>query len=192
MITGSTLAVTGVIIQSKIGDDFFLTGMEMAGIAMAASIIVYVLVSLLGPRKVFNMDKMLHRGKYRIVDSQIEPIPAKGIKGFITSEFTRGDKFIFALVIVWILGLFGIFIVGTVWHFIQEMSDDTWASFWSIYVYASIATVAVTLVWFLIGGVNDLKKMFKSLAFVKRNDADDGRVRNHQNLDEIQNEIENV
>jgi len=192
MITGSTLAVTGVIIQSKIGDDFFLTGMEMAGIAMAASIIVYVLVSLLGPRKVFNMDKMLHRGKYRIVDSQIEPIPAKGIKGFITSEFTRSDKFIYALVIVWILGLFGIFIVGTVWHFIQEMSDDTWASFWSIYVYASIATVAVTLVWFLIGGVNDLKKMFKSLALVKRNDADDGTVRNHQDLDEIQNEIENV
>ncbi len=192
MITGSTLAVSGVVIQSIKGEDFFLTGMEMFGISMVVSVTVYVLVSLLGPKNVFNMDKMLHRGKYRIDNLDIPDRPEKGLKGFITSEFTRGDKFIYALIIAWTLGWFGIFVVGTIYNFTSELSLDTWASFWRFYVYASVITVAVTLVWYLIGGVIDIKKMFRSLALVQRNDTDDGTVTDHQSLCELPNENEGM
>lgn len=192
MITGSTLAVSGVIIQSVKGDDFFLTGMEMFGISMVVSVAVYVLVSLLGSRKVFNMDKMLHRDKYRIDETEPIEIPGKGIKGYITSEFTKGDKFIYALIITWTLGWFGVFAVGTIYSLKSELSIDTWADFWRIYIYVSVFTVAVTLVWYLIGGIYDIKKMFKSLGTVKRNDADDGTVRDHQNLFDLPNENESM
>ena len=192
MITGSTLAVSGVIIQSIKGEDFFLTGMEMFGISMAVSVVVYVLVSLLGPKNVFNMNKMLHRGNYRIDEPGLRGISVKGAKGFITSEFTRGDKFIYGLIITWTLGWFGVFVIGTIYNFRSELSVDTWAVFWRIYVYVSVITVAVTIVWYLIGGILDIKRMFRSLASVEKNDEDDGMVRDNQNLCDLPDKDEKI
>ena len=138
------------------------------------------------------MDKMLHRGKYRIDEPGLQDIPVKGAKRFITSEFTRGDKFIYGLIITWTLGWFGVFVVGTIYNFRSELSVDIWASFWRIYVYVSVITVAVTIVWYLIGGIFDIKRMFRSLESVERNDADDGMVRDHQNVCDLSDKNEKI
>ena len=45
---------------------FALTGQEMSFWVIVAVIVSYLLVSLLGKPKPFNMDRMLHRGKYAI------------------------------------------------------------------------------------------------------------------------------
>lgn len=43
-----------------------LTGQELTGIAMASSVLAYVLGSLLGPKRAFDMDRLLHRGVYAV------------------------------------------------------------------------------------------------------------------------------
>ena len=43
---------------------------------------------------------------------------------------------------------------------------------------------ALTTIWFTIGGLQDLKKMFSLLKTIKRNDLDDGTVIDDHNLNE--------
>src|ERR1051326_7733990 len=53
-----------------------LTGQEQTFFVMCAATLIYVLVSLLGPRQITNMDKLLHRGRYarmRQARSAVEP-----------------------------------------------------------------------------------------------------------------------
>lgn len=79
------------------------------------SVILYIVVSLLTCKKDFNMDKMLHRGKYEDptephknlnIDWSFRNI-FKNLIG-ITPEYTKGDRFI----------AYGIFIHSFVYSFI--------------------------------------------------------------------------
>ncbi len=60
MITGSTIAVTGIVIHQLV-DDFPINGQLFWGIAMGASTLVYISVSLLGPGGQFDLDRLLAR-----------------------------------------------------------------------------------------------------------------------------------
>ena len=85
----------------------------------------------------------------------------------------------------WVVGWTIVFIVGTVYNvFIAEIPDSTWASFWHFKVYLACIVAAATAVWFFIGGLLDVKKMFKQLADIKRNSLDSGMVVDHRNLGE--------
>lgn len=73
------------------------------GISIAGAIGIYIIASLLEKslkhEPDFNLDKMLHRGRY--ADSQSAK-PATGLRALgFTDEFTRGDKFIFFAGIGW-------------------------------------------------------------------------------------------
>jgi SSS family solute:Na+ symporter len=186
MITGAILSTAGVIIES-IKPDFPLTGMDMYGITILTSFIVYVVVSLCSRRSDFEMDKMLHRGKYASIEQDQEK-PAAGFKALITKEFTKGDKFIYIAVIVWTLGWFGVFVAGTAYALIFGLSDKWWASFWKAYIYITLSLGIVTTIWFIIGGMFDVKDILRLLSTIKRNPLDDGRVAGHQNLTDIQTE----
>ena len=149
-------------------------------IAMMLSIVVYVLLSLLGKRKVFNLDKMLHRGEYAVAEDATvvtdKSVPAwQRILG-IGKEFTVKDKFFYLAIAGWTLVWGVIFVVVTVYNLIVDIDIVSWAKFWRFYVWLILITGITTTVWFTWAGLIDLRKMFRRLATMDRDDSDDGTV----------------
>jgi len=178
MITGSSIAVAGIVIH-QIKPGFFVNGQVFWFIAMAGAIVVYVLVSLLGKKQQFNMDKLLHRGKYLIEDEYkiVNPQPSKGLKMLgMGKEFTRGDKFIYVITYVWIVAWTLLFIVGTIYNLIHEVSDYAWMRFWYIYLAINLAAAVIVFFWFTVGGFIDIKAMLSRLRTMSRDQKDDGFV----------------
>ena len=192
-ITGSILAVSGIVVHQLWpviydGTKFPIHGQYLSMIAMSSAILVYIAVSLLGPRTEFNLAKMLHRGKYAEKIEGVKNVPAskpaRGIKALITSDFTLGDKIIYISVISWAVGWFLFFVLGSAYNKIFNIPSNWWPKFWLIYVILSFVVGIITTIWLSIGGLVDLRKMLIKLKFAKRNHLDDGMVANHQNLDE--------
>jgi solute:Na+ symporter, SSS family len=155
--------------------------------SMILSISAYVLVSLLGSKKEFNIDEMLHRGKYKTKsdDAKAAPPPTRGLKALgITNEFTFGDKFIYFATIAWMLGWWIVFLIGTAYNLTTDVSVDSWIKFWRVKIYIYLALGFITMVWFTAGGIRDIIDMFKTLRTAKRNFEDDGRVVGHHNVGE--------
>ena len=73
---------------------------------------------------------------------------------------------------------FVVFVVISVWNIIHIWPDQWWSNYW---FYASVVVPivlgSVTSVWFTIGGLTDLRKLFKRLRVLQRDSHDDGRVR---------------
>lgn len=180
LITGSTIAVGGIIIH-QIQPGFFINGQVFWFIAMISSIVVYIVVSLLTPQKKdLNFDKLLHLGKYRIKEEykEVEQAPTRGFKILgMGKEFTRSDKFIYILSYAYTFLITAIFIGGTIYSLFFEIDDLTWMSFWYDYVIALLVISAVVTVWFTIGGVKDLKEMFAKLRTMERDHTDNGEYR---------------
>ena len=125
------------------------------------------------------MDKLLHRGEYAIEGEMkiISAVPAKGWKVLgMGKEFTKGDKFIYIVSYAWIALWTLIFIGGTIYSLTHDVADSSWLIYWKYYVIIYALVSALVLIWFTIGGVIDMKAMFKQLTVMKRDDADDGFV----------------
>lgn len=153
------------------------------GLAMGFSALVYIVVSLLGKKKEFNMDKLLHRGKYEIKD-EIKIMNEKQSKGWqaigIGKEFSKLDKIIYIGTYAWTFIWVIVFVVGTVINLNTEVSDEAWLSFWKVYIYANLAASILAIVWFAIGGTRDIKDMFQKLNVMERVADDDGTVTNEK------------
>ena len=180
MITGSVVAVGGIVIQ-QIDKDFFINGQMFWGLAMALSSVVYVLVSLATGRgkQAFDMDRMLHRGRYLIREEYkvVDETPVKGWKVLgMGREFTKFDKVIYIATYVWTFSWVVVFIVGTIMNVTGSVGDTAWMSFWKIYVWIYLATSVVVIVWFSTGGLINLRHMIKTLKTMTRDHADDGFV----------------
>ncbi len=178
MISGSSVAIIGTILTS-VYEDFPINGQWFWLLSMVGASFVYVLVSLLDRKNDFNMDKLLHRGKYAIEGEMkvIDEVPAKGWKVLgMGKEFTKGDKFIYILSYAWIFIWTLIFIVGTIYNLSHDVQDSTWLSYWKYYVIIYALVSAAVVIWFIVGGIVDMKSMFKKLSVMKRDDADDGFV----------------
>lgn len=173
-------------------DRFPITGQEISFITMICSASTYLLTSLLLPKEPFNMDRMLHRGIYaRDLPPGATP-PAKPPRSWamflgIDKNFTRGDKFLSITVFSYSMSLFVIFAVVAIWNLaFYRWSKEAWASyFWIMNVVVPLIMGAITSVWFTIGGISDLRKMFKKLSSMERNAADDGRVIGHVNAEDL-------
>ncbi|HBC46722.1 MAG TPA: sodium:solute symporter [candidate division Zixibacteria bacterium] len=186
MITGSGIAVAGIIIH-QITPDFFINGQWFWGISMLAASIVYIGVSLLGKKEDYNFDSLLHRGKYAVVDETkiISEVPSRGWKLLgMGKEFTRGDKFIYILNYVWTGGWLLVFIVGTIYNLTHNVSDESWLAFWRIYLVINVVVSSVIILWFLIGGFRDLTRMNRRLELFDRDHRDDGFVNNPKGNEE--------
>jgi SSS family solute:Na+ symporter len=201
MISGSGLAVSGIILQQcwktiqpwllqLLPDSQFLidspnkfpvNGQVMYFWTMVTSILLYIIVSLLTCRKDFNMEKMLHRGQYAIADDQVNTINTKknswrSLIG-IDQNFTRGDKAISISVFSWTMFWWVVFVIVTVWNLISPWSLNWWSVYWKYYaIIIPLVIGMVTTVWFVWGGVLDLKHLFKNLKVYKPDDNDDGTV----------------
>ena len=187
MITGSVIAVGGIVIH-QIQPRFFINGQMFWGLAMAASSIVYILVSLLGKRQAFDMDRMLHRGRYDIKKETqvVEEQPLKGWKVLgMGKEFTRGDKFIYVMTYAWTFTWVMVFLIGTIINLTRDVGNGSWMSFWKIYVWAYLIASVIVVIWFSTGGIINLKDMIRQLKTMKRDHRDSGFVVDGKNLDEV-------
>jgi len=178
MITGAVVSLTGVVLNQFV-EDFALDGQVFWGLAMAASTLAYVGVSL-AQRKTFDLDALLHRDDVERASAAREaaPEPSRIWKLFgMGREFTRGDRAIYLVTYAWTFLWLAVFTVGTILSFTGDVSDEAWAGFWKVYVVVHLGAAAVVLVWFTIGGIKDLRAMFRDLATMKRDETDDGMIR---------------
>jgi Na+/proline symporter len=168
---------------------FPINSFEIYFFTMIAGIAVYVLVSKLSKEGPYNLDRMLHRGKYS--DSYQESAPAssqwtfnKFINFFtgIGPEHTKWDKIIswsvFGYTIVF--QFFITFVVVAVWNLIAPWPEEWWSTYFLIISLVITTTIGIfTTVWFMIGGIIDLRRLFKDLAAREDNPLDDGWVEGH-------------
>jgi SSS family solute:Na+ symporter len=141
--------------------------------------VAFVLVSLLGPRRVYDFDRLLHRGAYAVREESVAGSrPERGWRMLgMTKEFTRGDRIIYLANYIWTFGWFAVFVAGTIINLSHEVSDDAWMRFWKIYLGVQIGMAVVTIAWFTTGGFLDLREMLRRLRTQDRDHADDGFVR---------------
>lgn len=179
LIIGSIVSVGGVILQ-QIYPHFPINGQYFWGISMGVSSLVYVLVSLLGKRVSFDMDKMLHRGKYAVTEETVivDEVPVKGLKMLgMGKEFTRGDKFIYIAAYTWTFLWIAVFVIGTVFNLSGDVPDSAWMTFWKYFVFINLSVSFIVIIWFAIGGIRDFKDMLHRLKTMVRNHDDDGSVK---------------
>ncbi|MEW6357213.1 MAG: sodium:proline symporter [Planctomycetota bacterium] len=173
-------------------DRFPISGQEVYFLTMFASVWTYVVLSLFTCRENFNLERMLHRGKYaRDLKPGETPPPRpprtwRALLG-INEEYTRGDRILAWSVFIWTMYGFGVFLIQVIWNLcIGYWSKDFWFAWWKYYVVPiSLLVGAVTTVWFTIGGTWDLMRLFRRLEALKRNMLDDGRVVGHVNADDV-------
>jgi solute:Na+ symporter, SSS family len=207
MITGSILSFTGMMLinviwphtlpwlktlypevrwLSDMPEAFWLNGMEMFCYAAFISIGMYIFVSLITKTKPgFSMDKLLHRGKYRVKGEheRVEAAPGKNlVRVFlrrlvgIDSEYTRFDKFLAWSVCLWSIFWGVVFVIGCIFGYAGKTTDEGWIKYWIFNTGAYSILGIVTVFWFLWCGIKDLREMFILLKTVEVDDSDDGTV----------------
>ncbi len=158
--------------------DYWLQGHLIGFFSYLVAIAGYVLVSIATCKVPHNMDKLLHKGAYAVVEKDGKvPTPVKGWAALgITPEFTRGDKFIFWFKTSWTLFFFVIFIIGTIGGLFGWISERVWGGYWCFQVGLTIVVGIATVIWFLIGGFRDMFKLFRDLKVERVDEGDDGWV----------------
>lgn len=169
---------------------FPINSMEIFFFSMVAGVIAYIAGSWLTYKEPYNLDRLFHRGIYSDNPEEQEA-PKQKISVWnwvytqligITSEYTRGDKVIAWSVFIYSLVYsFGIMFCGVlVWNLFFPFSTDAWAVYFFITIIGVALVVgAVSTVWFLIGGLIDMRALFRDLEARIANPLDDGRVEGH-------------
>jgi SSS family solute:Na+ symporter len=205
-ITGSLLGFGGIIcghfwstVLSDLGPTFSHGGIHLPAkfwfndqvsgfIAAVTAATTYIVISLLTCRADFNLDRMLHRGRYAIAAAPATPTSAKrfSLSNVLRFDdnFTFGDKMIAGGIFAWTMLLAAINLIATIWNLAYARWPITWwANYWLILAIGVPFVIAVvTLVWFTIAGFADMKLFFAALKTQKTDSRDDGRVVGHHNL----------
>ncbi|MBE2203702.1 MAG: sodium:proline symporter [Chthoniobacterales bacterium] len=196
LLTGSGLALGGIIARQIWGEQFPMNGMQVSFASSLIACVLYLVVSLLTCKQDFNMDRLLHRGEYAKIKKQVgdaHQLPGRDHRktsllgrmiGF-DENFTLGDKWITGGLFGWSMLWFGIFIVGTLWNLIAPWPNSVWSTFWHVQAISIPIFMAVaTSIWFTWGGTRDIRDLLRRLKGETINHLDDGTVVGHQNLDE--------
>lgn len=163
----------------------------------------YIVFSLLSKRPPIDMDKLLHRGEYKVEDyghnpgtpaaAPGAPLPIRADMPLkekiyrrlgINDDFTKGDIFIYFFQTGFTLFFFFAFIIGSILAVTIGISDDNWIKWWAFMVSAIVILAIGTTIWFLIGGFKDLGDLIRTLKNVDRDLSDDGSVRGKEHLQE--------
>ncbi|MGE9291762.1 MAG: sodium:solute symporter family transporter [Puniceicoccales bacterium] len=169
---------------------FPINSYELYFLAMVSGVAAYVIGSALTQRKLYNLDRLLHRGEYDVAQEYKEPFrwtlgnACKKLIG-ITPEYTLGDRIIswsvFGYAIVYKFGF--CFLGVLIWNAISPWPTDWWSNYF--YVTSLLVTAALGIIstfWFLIGGIIDIRKLFRDLASRIDNPLDNGMVEGHVSL----------
>jgi SSS family solute:Na+ symporter len=191
MITGMTLSAGGIVAEQMQPSNHPIiafiqnfSGQELTLFAILGSIVMYVLVSLLGPHTDFDMDRLLHRGRYAVRDDQVvgDPQPPTVMEklGF-TREFSGGDRLITYVTLAWPLVWTAIFVAFTTYNLLVDVPDASWMTYWKWWTWFIWLTGIIITIWFSIGAIRDIRVLFRDLksGAVNINLEDDGRVVDH-------------
>ncbi|QYY37281.1 hypothetical protein [Ruficoccus sp. ZRK36] len=169
---------------------FPINSYELYFMAMVSGIAAYVIGSALTQRKPFNLDRLLHRGVYDVAGEYKAPFKWSLRSAFqkiigITPEYTLGDKIIawsvFSYAIIYKFGL--CFCAVLIWNLISPWPLQWWSTYFfitSLWVTAILGVIST--VWFLIGGVVDIRRLFRDLAARVDDPLDNGMVEGHVSL----------
>ncbi len=193
MLLGATLGMSGFALMQGWpqwfghpfvlhvgGHEFVLNPQWWYFLTISGCIVAYVAVSLItGHGRAFDLKKLLHRDT--VGQSGEHPAPAEAISLWkrlcgITPEFTRGDRITMYFVFGWIWMWFAACLFMIVRALTGAVSADQWAIFWKVYLFALFGLLLITTVWLGVGGMRDLRMMFRLLRGEKLDEADDGTV----------------
>ena len=205
MMTGMSLAAVGVIVNqldkewlatTSLGSGAFagpatamlwirtsFTGQEISFIGMISACIVYVCVSLLGPRTDFNLESMLKRGKWRVEgDASMDEAPKTFWEklGF-DKQYKGSDRAVAIVTLLWPLIFTVIFLIGTVYALWRREIEDpisaqSWSQWWFWWMWLILGTSVVVVIWFSAGGIRDVIRMIRVLRARAVDATDDGTV----------------
>jgi len=161
-----------------------INSQEFFFMAMISSICAYILGSLITYKKPFNLDKMLHRGEYNIEGTVSIKEAWTWRNAFrkiigITPDYSKGDKIIAWSVFLYSFGYgFLICFVGIVlWNIFDPWTLRGWGiQFFITALIVPCIIGTVSTVWFLAGGIIDLRRLFKDLSARISNPEDNGHV----------------
>ena len=157
-------------------------GQYLGFFAMTAATLVYIGCAVLRPAN-FDLDKLLHRGKYRVADDEEAAIEADQRRSFwekigIDRNFTGWDRAVTWITLSWPIAGTLLFAAVTPFLFMAAPpSDEAWLGFWQGYTYFTLAVGTAVVIWFTIGGFRDLRRMFRLLEQRGTDARDDGTVR---------------
>jgi SSS family solute:Na+ symporter len=185
MISGSSIAVTGGILDLvwnyRYNQSFFINGQWVWFISMMVAVVSYLVVSLLTFKENFDLDRVLHRGRWAVKEYggvtdttrsafETTTVPVRPRFSWkqtvlgIDEHFTPGDRFQSYLLFGWTMFWFVIFVVFTIWNLIHSWPVSWWTKYWHIVgIMLPLAVGVITTVWFTIGGLRDLRILFKRL-----------------------------
>jgi Na+/proline symporter len=174
---------------------FPINSQEIFFVAMLSSFSLYIIVSLLTCKKTFDLERMLHRGKYRkegTTDIQRPTWHLKGIVGSmigIDSQYSLGDKAIaYSVFIMSVVVGLGSWSIAFIWNLVAPWPMTWWVNWFYVFniIIAGIVGV-VSTIWFTICGTWDLRRLFERLKTKQTNVNDDGRVIDHVSTADISN-----
>jgi len=190
LLTGSGLVTGGILARQIWGNGFPLNGVQISFFGSISACLVYALTSLLTCREDFNMERMLHRGKYAVEsEKKFETMSSSRVTWGkligLDEHFTFGDKIIAGGLFGWSMIWFGVFVVGSLWNFLSPWPIHVWSAFWFVVgIGIPIAFALITSVWFAWGGIRDMRLFFSRLKGERVDSLDNGMVVNHHNLGE--------
>ena len=200
MLTGVTIAAIGLFVHEFTGvwksceqslPSLYallmwiksFNGQLLGFFAMAAAASVYTTLALVRPAN-FDLDRLLHRGKFRVADDeeaaiQIDQKRSIWEKIGIDRNFTGWDRAVTWITLSWpIAGTLLFAVVTPFLLFGKPPVDSAWLGFWHAYTYFTLIVGTSVVIWFSIGGVRDLRRMFELLEKRRADAGDDGSVRN--------------
>jgi SSS family solute:Na+ symporter len=126
---------------------------------------------------------MLHRGRYAVAGDVTPESRHKHhrfslarLLGF-DDDYTFWDKVVAGGIFFWSMFWLAVVLIGTAWNFIRPWPEHVWVSYWFVAgLIIPILICVITLFWFGIGGVLDLRSFFARLSSMKRDVRDDGTV----------------
>ena len=170
--------------------DFPINSYEITFIAIVCSMSLYCIVSKLTCKEPFNLERMLHRGKYAI-DGENKQTMKWTLKNVfskiigITPAYTKGDRVIaYALFSYSFIYRFCIlFLAVLVWNTFSRWKPLWWSNYFFVTLLLVPCTVAaITAVWYGIGGFLNLLQLFRDLKLRVVNPLDNGRVEGNISL----------
>ncbi len=168
-----------------------VNSVEFAFFLSLLTVILYVIVSKCTCKEPFNLERMLHRGKYGLNEQRNltrKWTPRHIFKNIIgiTPEYSRGDRFIAYGIFChsFVYGFCLNFIGTVIWNTFSRWPIQWWSTYFIVIHFVVPGFIAlVSTFWFGIGGFFGLKQLFRDLAERKEtNILDDGRVEGNMSL----------
>jgi Na+/proline symporter len=182
---------------------FPINSYEIFFLISLVTLFLYIVVSYFTMKEPFNLDRMLHRGKYNIDGENKETFELsfhnifKKILG-ITKDYTTGDKVIAYVFFIqsFLWGFVFAFVGVILWNTVSPWPIEWWGTYFFIILLAlPLALTIISVFWFGIGGAIDLFRLFRDLKAREVDPLDNGQVDGHVSLadkakfEEIEHEV---